>query len=519
MEIRWSYIITAFIYFATLNTAGAAVDYINGNYDNLSIFNNTVISDSAIINGMYIENSAVINNAGTINGEVAVCYGCDVYIKNSGNINAAFDIPDSSRVIQVINDEADVNFIGVTKNFQINVEDADRLSWDKLYCIAKYADRLIVNNSGINLNTAFSNINDGMGLPVLEMHGNIIVYINDILSFGDSPVLSNINGDATITIKSEYVNPLYRFYSYMSGNDLYVDVVRDTDYFKIMKNDLGVFLNNLRVLNPDDILLSKLDNAETMEEINNIIFSSVRLTPLSLMDTVNAFNMFTINNMANISNGIVASPMFIYSDKFSISGINLDVNYEFMDGLILGISVYAGNTDFSNDIEIYESELYGGNLHVSYIGDLLLARMMTGMTFSKFDIGPVFNGKDTIVNPTGNSLYSIADIGVVFDAFDKFSFAPFIRGGLSSVEVAGLSDRKFISGVGTDVWFNVKSYDIKYKYGITFGAFTSGQISTDIYIDIISAADRAGGVIELGFIRDEFDNISYRIKTGVKITF
>ena len=100
------------------DVADAAVDYIGSDIrgDVWNIENNTVIADSVVVdvNQVNVINSLVLTNAGTINGRVNVCDGCDVYVQNTGNINAMFDATgDNSSVIQLVRNNADLNPLGV----------------------------------------------------------------------------------------------------------------------------------------------------------------------------------------------------------------------------------------------------------------------------------------------------------------------------------------------------------------------------------------------------------------------
>ena len=52
--------------------------------------------------------------------------------------------------------------------------------------------------------------------------------------------------------QADNVNPLYVLNSYIKSGNLYAILSRETDYSKILKNEIGNFLNSIRNDNPND---------------------------------------------------------------------------------------------------------------------------------------------------------------------------------------------------------------------------------------------------------------------------
>lgn len=519
MNIKNLYIFSSILFIGTSGIADAAVDYINVDSADLMVFYDTVISDSVTVSNMNIMNSANITNNGTIKGFVGVCYGCDVRIENSGSMDVVFDIPNSSRVVQLVHDNSDLNSIGATGNFEILVETAERLSWANLRDISTWADKIILNNSSLEINGADNEVAIDTVTPNIELQGNVILYIDDVFAFSGIPVLSNVSGNGNLSIYTENMNPLYKYDSYILNDEVYVEVSRETDYLKVLGNDRGAFLNELRDIKPNDKLLKYLDAASSMTEIEDVLSKSVRFAPMNLMNSVRVLNSFEINDLSNSSDGISVSPFYVFTDEQDISGINVNVGYELYKKIWAGITVYAAKTEFLNDIDEYEASLYGGNVHIAYIDNVFLARMMVGMTNSEFDIGPVFNEGNTIVDPEGKSSYSVADLGFNFDVNKKIKISPFLRVGFDSIEIADLINKETITGAGADILLDAETYDINYKYGLNFSAYTNGQINAAFKIDVNSIADKAGGNIEVGLLHDEFGNNSYKVSVGINFKF
>ncbi len=516
MEIRWTFFIIGFSFISTFCYADTF--YVDNNKQDLIVRDDIVISNTAVVDNIYIQNSAIIDNYGTVNGYVEICPGCDINIKNAGTFNAVFDVPNSASVVQIIHDEGDINLIGVTNNFQIQVENAERISWNKLKNISSWADKIIIDNSGLDLTTDFITAKFTV-IPDIELRGDVTLYIDDVAAFKDKPVLSNIEGDGIITVNVDKLNPLYKVSSYVSGNQLFISTERETDYFKILNNNIGTFLNEVRYTNPEDKLISRLDKANSIDEINDILSKSVRLNPIRLMEGISIYNAFALNEIVNTPNGFSIEPMFIYSGDFDIYGFNISAGYDITDDFNIGITGYAAKILFANDIDEYTGDIYGGNVHVSYKDDLLLARMLIGLTQAKFDIDSIFDGYNLAANPKGDSLYSVADFGFNFDFLSRIYITPFVRLGFDSIKVYNEADNNIITGAGTDISFNTGMYDIKYKYGLNLSVYTNGQINASVQMDVKSLADSAGASLGIGLIQDTFGNVSYMAKVSANFTF
>lgn len=506
------------------DVADAAVDYIGSDIrgDVWNIENNTVIADSVVVdvNQVNIVNSLVLTNAGTINGRVNVCDGCDVYVQNTGNINAMFDATgDNSSVIQLVRNNADLNPLGVAGKYEIIVESANRVSWFGLRNMSGDADRIVLYNSVLDLDDGGARMFSAADAPDIELRGNVTLYAYDLSVFGNGPIMSNVYGDGTISIYSENTNPLYRVAARISDNALYVDVVRDTDYFKILQNDAGMFLNSIRVGNPDDKLIAALDRATTMSELESIMSRTVRMNPIRMMDAVRTFNMFEMIDVATFTNGVSVAPIFLYSDDFNASGVGADVSFDISRNLKIAASVYAATMDFTNDLDEYKIALYGGNVHIAYFYNSIFARGVAGATISKFDVGAVFDNGEIVLNPNGISMYAVADFGIGFAPLENFTVAPFVRVGADYAKILSASDLEIFTGAGADFIFNIADgYDIEYNYGIRISGDVSGRLDTSLRLGVTSIADRAGGNISLGIIYDN-DTIGYKVGVGVGIKF
>lgn len=489
------------------------VDYINSDAENLRLFNNTVVGNGVAIENLSVLNSLVIDNNGQITGNITICDGCEVYVKNSGYINAEFNSNDSYKLVQLVQSDYDLNLIMGINDFSILVKDADDVSWSGLQKISDEAGKIILDNSRLNFNGNITNVSD------VELRGNVIVHLDEDYVLSDTPLITNVSGNGVVVIESENSNPLYNFKPYLQNNSLFVSSVRNTDYAKILKNDSGAFLNELRNINPDSGLIMALDSASSMEEINTILSKSFRMNPINLIKPIQFFNTFEILKSVSSENVLSLSPAFLFSDSFDSFGANLHAAYNINDSLNIGGSLYTSIINYSDSFENIKSYLYGGNVHIAYFDDALFASIKAGMTLASFNINEVFYNGTINESPIGMSFYSVADLGTRFVSRYNFSIAPFVRAVLDSANILNFSDDFLYAGIGANITFNKAGYDFDYKYGINFSAYTNRQLYIGAQMKFDSIADAVGATFDIGLLRNTEGAIGYKLAMSINIAF
>lgn len=521
MDVRWTIFITSVFLASVQGYANASVDFIgNNNFDPVwEVANDIYIPDSVVINvdDIKILNSVNIVNYGLVYGNVNVCPGCDVYIKNAGYVGANFSVPDDARVIQKIDDVTDINSINVDGNFQVWVQGVDKISLDGLMDVSANADKIVLTDAGVALGAGDMGVLNSPDAPEIELRGKISLYLDEINP--DGMVLSNVYGDGAIQVVAENLDPMYRLVPRLTGNSLYIDVVRDEDYSKVFDDSTGSILDDLRQENPDDELLGALDSAQNADEINSVIARSGRLNPINLMRSVRLFNSFEMSRQGLDSTGIGIAPMFMFSDDFNLFGATIDGAYALSNNFKMYASVYAAGMNFDDGLDVYESALYGGNVHIAYNYDVLFARAIGGITIADFDIGSVFDGNKFVSDPSGLALYGAADLGINLNVIDALVVSPFVRVGFDYAKILDVYDSDFITGAGLDAMFNVDGYDIKYRYGLGLGVDTRGWFNATLRMDILSATDGFGGNVNVGLVGDDDGNIGYVARVGAKMSF
>ena len=521
MGIRWGVLIYVFLVALVPLDVGASVTVIDSDViDSVwNIKNDTIIYDDVTVNvdDINIIRSIRMKNSGIINGAVNICPGCDVYIENAGLINATFYAPDGASVVQMVYDNSDLRPIGVDGKYEILLSGAEGVSMSGLRNMVIGADRVVISDSELLLDSIYARAFGIM--PDVELRGTVTLVVDDVTDISNGPVLSNVHGDGTIVVYSDKISPLYRFESMVKDDALYVNVVRDTNYTKILDNKLGEFLDSLRVQNPNDKLLAKMDAATNFDEINSIVNMSGRLTPIRLMDSVRMFNMFELNKFANNNDNIYVAPEFVSMGDFYTYSISAGGMGIISENLFVGVNAYVGYTDFSNDYDEYKIALYGGNVHIDYFYNNLFVRTIAGATVAAFNTDMVFDGTNVVEQPNGVSAYGGVDAGIVLNYGDDFSVSPFVRLAFDYANILGFTDTRAIAAIGTDIILATGGYDVKYDYGFRASVDTCGQIYAAVRANILSVADNAGGTFSVGAVYDDTFGAGYKIQIGANLVF
>lgn len=460
-----------------------------------------------------------LQNDGIIYSDINVGANAVFYVENRGEISGDIIVDTGAKVVQIIKSDADITSIGLNDSYDVLVQDANKISWNKLLGISGGAGTIRLNNSDIIFDVfdMRASYRKTSSVPNIVMNGDVSIYLES--GVVDSvPIMSNIHVNGELNLYADNLDSMYALRPRIENESLYVSVVRETDYGKVLKNKIGEFLNGLRSDAPNDGLLTALDAAKTMPELNAIMARSVRINPIKLMDSVRTYNLFEIANITSNQYMLGAAPVMVYSDNMAIYGIDINSRYDINKDISAAISLYGAKINYSDDINNYNSVVYGGNVHIQYVDDLLFARAAVGATFANFDISSVFNGNNAVNNPSGFSLYAVADIGTRINITDDMFIAPFVRFGADYASVLKWDDADLIASGGAEFLFNVDDCDLQYDYGVRASIDASGMVDAGVCVNIWSDADMAGATLNAGIIYNDF-GLSYLLKVGAGFSF
>lgn len=491
--------------------------------DYLDLTEDFIVTDTGSLDVPRIDvlTSVSIVNSGTINSDFYITDAHRVFITNSGKINGAFYVAPDAKLVQVIHENTDVTYLTVDRNFSVLVRDADDILLSDVFNIASNADKLILDNSSLVLNGVGFRRTTTTGTPAIEFVGDVVIKLNsaDFINYS-LPILRNVSDVGHVHFAVRDMNPLYNAVAYVDDGDLYMNIIRETDYGRIFENGIGRFLNDLRRDIPNDKLLSAMDSAPDIDTINSIMRDSVRLHPVNLMAPVRRMHIMDVLGGWRYSDvyGIDGVADVMFSDDMVIGRANISLTGNVANNLYAVACGYVGTLVVSDDINDFTGNMYGANLMLHFDDGIVVGNLSGGIVRADFDIGPVFDGSTTVNNPTGVSGYAAMDVGTYLYREYDLTIIPFAGVLTNYASVLNESDTTALANVGLELNLSEYDFDILYDYGIRGSILTDGAYHIGIYAKFSSPMDDIGARISTELIHDEFGN-GYKIAFSLNMSF
>ena len=494
-------------------------------YDDSVYLGNYALNDDVVIHqGVLFEGHNInigdtlrIVNYGQISGGIDVCANCTTEIRNTGVFDATVSLQSGAKFIQVITANNEITNLGLGNGYGVVVRDGTGISLANVMQIASNA------NSIQFVNTRFNAGNTGgfVAPSNVKLSGDIFLNFDDVTT-GSVLLFSGVSGDGTVYVDSNALDPLHVFQTYIvNGNDIYVHMVRSTDYARILNNDTGRFLNDLRASGADNKLFSNLDVAKSIGDINNILSHSIRTNPIKLMRPISMMHSHKMLEIMHTDNNMVlgVEPLLIFSSDVLMHGLRPSVEFN-IDDLYLKISGYVMDIDYSDELNEYSGFSVGLESDAQYDmlnNNFVRAHFAGGKSY--FNIGPVLSDGVIVNNPDGTSVYGIGEFGHNFDINNMFKISPFVAFGGEYVGVANTNDTTIYGAGGTNIEYWYDFDGIKYKYTVRFLVRTDGTYGAGINCSVWSIMDAAGADMHMGTIYNNDFGASLNVSLNGRFVF
>ncbi len=496
-------------------------DYIYADYygDALFLHGDAVVAPGTVIDvdNVNITASASLTNMGDIYGNINVCAGCDLRIQNSGTISGGFYTGENASVTQVIKDSGDVGALTVAGQYRVLVDGAHDLHWHELLSGAYSADSIIVQDANLIMS-------DNVGVariapPSIELRGVTTVDVSAMSQWRNAVLFSNVTGEGTVVVTGFAPDALYAVQAVIDSGDLILRAVRETDYYKILGDGRGLFLNSVRAMNPNDATLAKLDRAETMAELSHIMSGAVILNPITLMRRAYKLNVLASQYTPSSDSGnfnVVGDSFHITSSDFDAYGARVVAVLGLGSDLSLSGATYAAVMDDADSLS--DGLVYGAGIGMDYKGASWFARANINMSYAKFNMPYVFDGRDIARNPAGWLFAGDMDVGKLFDVCNELRVGPFVGIEYSSAKILhqSMDELRMRSGIAMEMY--TRTMDISYNYNARMSLNNDGDIVVSASAEFMSPGDAAGGMFDIAAFKDE-DGIAWKISIGAKYLF
>ncbi len=358
---------------------------------------------------------------------------------------------------------------------------------------------------------------DSVPLDGVEFIGDVIVYVPSVSGDWSVPLFTNVVNEPHLQIHSIEYNPLYGMHTYYNDDSIFALPVRETDYVKILHNDMGRFINLVREYEPQDKLLSALDGATTLNELYDVMDASVKLHPIRLMDSLRTIANMEIN-FPQKSSGFHTGMMQIWNNDYSVYMARAGVGFKFR-AIDVVATMYVGAVDASDDVNEYIGAVYGGNVFAEYnFDDTYFVRTMGGASIGIFDSGIVFDGNSYVTFPAGGLIYAASDFGARYYLDKSIYIDGFVGATIDYATILHENDLNSDARIGIDAVYNADLLGIKYDYRAGVRATAMGAIGAGFQIGFVSEWDAAGGNVSLDILRDD-RGVSYRAGFNLRLWF
>ena len=502
---------------ATMRAYAVDIDgHIIGDYNMNS---HTTITPNGSLSGGLINVTGgwTITNYGSITSNLNVCDYCNVRIENAGTYNAGAVLGTGATITQVIHNQNDITeLFGIGVGYDVEISDTSvALNWTNIVTNTGDASEYKLSSAKIRLdNIAIFN-----GPIVLS--GTSYLYIDAGIDT-DTVLFSNVSGDGTILVADDNVDSLHLVQAYKDSNRIYLRLVRSGDYGRILNNDVGHFLNNLRATSPDDKLLKRLDNADSEQELKRIMSHSVRIHPIKMMNNIKTLYSHKTAETMRIDHddGFGIMPEFLFSNNMQMFGIEPNVNIKLDDDLRMKIYGHFSYLKYTDDINEYSGTSFGGGADIVYdLSSNNFVRAYGGVNYTVFNVGPVFNGLEKTENPGGWSGFVNTEIGHRFVVDNDYFISPYVL--LGGDYMTMLNDTGFdvYGGAGADAGYKFNCDGLEYTYAVRGIASSNMNFGADVNVSVWSVMDAVGADFKFGMLHDSDFGLSYHISLNARFDF
>lgn len=472
---------------------------------------NTIVGDDVnFMPGVVdVERSLLFENYGHVNSEFAVCSHCKFRIVNHGDFVANFSLADGAMIEQVVRDVDELNPIVSDTEYTLFVDGTDEISLNGVLGNSDIGT-IVIRDSVVNINDT-----DFSGVAGIELRGDVVFMADDLSGLYDAVVINNVSGDGRVRFHSRAENPMYADVGYIDDGNLYVKRVRETDYVKVLKNDVGVFLNNLRISNPGDGLLRVLDSAVDMDALRDAMERSVRFNPDVLENVtkvINSFYRFGFENEIGIGAGVVAG------ENFYSYGVDVGATGN-VGAVKVAANVRAGDIEYKSDVDKFTGAYFGLNLRAEYaMKNNLWIRGVADVARFDFDIGDVFYENHVVSNPSVVSINGAVDFGYWYVPVDSFYVMPFVGFDASNYKTDDMNNVGMCARGGVGAGYGYEMMGIKYNYDFVVGMDSENAMHGTGRIGFWSQYDMMGGDAKFSVVR-MFDAMAYHVSIAGRVSF
>ena len=297
----------------------------------------------------------------------------------------------------------------------------------------------------------------------------------------------------------------------------YVKIVRETNYQKVFQNTSGDFLENIRSKRPNDKMLSAMDRATNMNEINSIMNSSYHFNPMILMNPVKTINRSKLLDVSMEESGAGAKFNYITSNKLNDFGGRLYIGNKYND-FHFNMGLNFDGFSYTDTFNEFDGFVYGADVKARQYFDNLWVDGLLGFNMAKFKAEDIYVNNNVNNNPNGNSQYFRFGVGYDYTKIKDFVVTPFIGFMSQRSNIIDSTDIKTNMLAGINGKYSFVMDGIRYEYDASISSDEKANWNVGLNVVFLSVSDNAGASFGINAFKDEFAT-NYKISVNAKILF
>ena len=376
-------------------------------------------------------------------------------------------------------------------------------------------DKYVIQNSAVLMND-FSEWQSWN--TIVDFGSNVSLYVKDLNFSNSGEKVNNITPINKVYVTVKDVNNLYKTRLTAYDEDVFLFLVRETNYTKVFKDSRGSFLDNIRLKAPDDKMLARMDVAKSMDEINSAMNSAYHFNPMILMNPVKTINRGAmIDVMKDMSDyGLGADVEYVLSDKVNDYGAHIYFADKY-DKTYFKLAVNLNSFSYGDDFNDFSGFLYGLDLRARHYMDDVWFDGILGLNRAGFKADDIYSDGNVTSNPKGMSEYARLSVGYDYKRFDDFIVAPFAGLLFQKSDIMNFSDTNVNLHTGLIGKYNFVMDGIKYEYAASMATDEKANWNLGADVGFVSLVDDAGARFVVNVFQDDFGtNYKFTINANVK---
>ena len=520
------YLISSVLILLSLCDSVCSKEYGSADTNLQALYDITEFNDSEII----VHQNAVINQDGdkniTLNNASTCLYnhgkiygridtnGNNLFVVNTGDMFGKITTENGGNVEQKITKPDELKEIEVIGgNFSVSIQNYENLDFDDIKNMK--VDSFSISDSSIIVD----NLSDWQNInKTIKLIGATKLYINDVDNITDGMILNNVSSGDNLNIKN--TDELHKVQLKTVNNSVILNIVRETNYEKIFDDVRGTLLETLRLQGKDNRLLSKMDVAETIDELESVMDSSYHFNSSLLLNPIKTINRAAVMyGLFDKNQGFGAGIDFDYiiSDKINNVGAHLYLGDKYND-LYFNVKFNVNKFSYNNKINDFDGLVYGADFNAKQYIDNFWLDGLIGFNRVYFDADNIYVNGKIKNNPKGKSEYLRLNIGYDYTQITDFVISALAGFNYQNVSVFDVSDKDTDFYAGSKLKYQFVMDGIKYEYGVFLTLNQRGNLFGGIDAGFWSVEDELGITVGADAFQDEFD-MNYQLSAKAKLLF